>query len=590
MNLRGVRESGLAFALPTYAFIVSMVAIVLTGVARCADGSCGPTDAPDPMAVGVGGLGIFVLLRAFASGASALTGVEAIANGVSAFRPPQARNAAQTLGILGVLAIMFFLGVSFLAVRMTRCPSRRESVPLSQIARVAFPDGSPSGFMYYAVQGTTVAILVLAANTAFQGFPRLAALLAHDRFARASSPPRRPLVYSNGILVLAAVAAAADLDLPRRRRRPHPPLRRRRFHGLHALAGRHGPVLATDPRAGWRPARPSTASGLLHRHRHRRRHLDEVRRGGVDGDRRDSAAVVLVSLGIHRHYAKLVRRLRAGTGAARTAGIPRNQVVLVTDALDVAAEGALWYARSVTDDPIRALHVPTRHTDPGIRPRWFRFAGPKPRLEVFPDQDAVVEELWKLPRGDRDVVTVVVPEQFRRASLISAARRPSFRLKLRLLAEPGVVVTDVPAISDRHGPEGRTPARLVTRVLISDVNAASMRAVNYAKSLGVPDTRAVFFAADHDEADDLEREDGCGGSPLSLEISDAPYRDIGEPLLRYLRELTAEQDVAVNVVMPELVFRGWRRLLHNQRALYIKRLLLFEPRVILTSVPYQLFR
>src|SRR5206468_2338460 len=131
---------------------------------------------------------------------------------------------------------------------------------------------------------------------------------------------------------------------------------------------------------------------------------------------------------------------------------------------------------------------------------------------------------------------------------------------------------------------------LVVRVLVSGVNAAFMRAVNYARSLGVEDTRAVFFAFDSREARALQREWGEAGIAVPIEVTDAPYRDIGEPLLRYLRGITADPSVAVNVVMPEVVLHGWRRLLHNQRALYIKRLLLFEPHVILSSVPYQLFR
>src|SRR6185436_15512908 len=208
-NLRGVRESGLAFAIPTYAFIASMLALVLVGGARCSAGECGPAVAPQPMTIGVGAIGLFVLLRAFASGSTALTGVEAIANGVSAFRRPQSRNAARTLGILGVLAITFFIGVSYLTIEMHAVPNEGGYPSLvSQIARVVFPAGSPSSFMYYAVQASTVAILVLAANTAYQGFPRLAALLARDRFfPRQFTNLGDRLVFSNGIVVLAAVAA-----------------------------------------------------------------------------------------------------------------------------------------------------------------------------------------------------------------------------------------------------------------------------------------------------------------------------------------------------------------------------------------------
>jgi len=591
-NLRGVRESGLAFALPTYAFIASMLALVVTGAVRCADGSCGPTVDSDPMTVGVGGLSALVVLRAFASGSSALTGVEAIANGVSAFRRPQSKNAAQTLAILGLLAVTFFLGVSYLAVQMHAVPSADGNPSLiSQIARVTFPAGSATGFLYYVVQGTTMAILVLAANTAYQGFPRLAALLAHDRFApRQFTNLGDRLVYSNGVLILTGIAAFliwiyhADVDS----------LIHLYVVGVFTAftlsqAGMVRYWRRTRDR-GWRRRATVNAVGAA---------ATGVVTAVVIWTKFAAGAwmviaaiplLVLVFLGVRRHYGRLARRLRAGTSAAHGAGVPHNQLVVVADALDVAAEGALWYARSVTTEPIRALHVPTRHADAGIRPRWFRFAGPDVRLEVLPSQDAVLEELWKLPRGDRDVVTVVVPEQFRGRSLLGATARPSFRLKLRLLSEPGVVVTAIPAITDRRTPEGRTPASLVARILVTELNAASMKAINYTASLGIPDSRAVFFAPDDDEAETLRQEWLAEGISMPLEVVDAPYRDLGKPLLHYLRTLTAPGDVAVNVVLPELVVHGWRRALHNQRALYVKRLLLFEPHVILTSVPYQLFR
>jgi hypothetical protein len=117
-----------------------------------------------------------------------------------------------------------------------------------------------------------------------------------------------------------------------------------------------------------------------------------------------------------------------------------------------------------------------------------------------------------------------------------------------------------------------------------------MRALAYADSLGVEDTRVVTFAFDEEEADRFQREYVRAGLTLPVDLHEAPYRDIGTPLLRYLRRLTDDPDTVVNVVMPEVVVRGWARVLHNQRALYIKRLLLFEKHVILSSVPYQLFR
>jgi hypothetical protein len=304
--------------------------------------------------------------------------------------------------------------------------------------------------------------------------------------------------------------------------------------------------------------------------------------------------LVACFLGVNRHYRRFARRLAVGSDAVRAAGAPRNRVLLWVESIDVATEGALWYARRISNGSLRALHVPGRGCDSGIRPRWFDFANGEPRLEVLGAEEgrshAVLEEIWKLPRGEADFVTLVVPEQFRKRSLVSAAGRTSFRLKLRALSEPGIVVADVPAVTKLKGPEGHTPTRLVVRVLISDLHAGSMRAINYAHSLGVDDTRAVSFAFDTDEARALERGWPRAGTALPLDLSEAPYRDIGTPLLAYLRSLTADPDTVVNVVMPEVVVRGRARILHNQRALYIKRLLLFEPHVILSSVPYQLFR
>ncbi len=120
------------------------------------------------------------------------------------------------------------------------------------------------------------------------------------------------------------------------------------------------------------------------------------------------------------------------------------------------------------------------------------------------------------------------------------------------------------------------------------MNAASLRALVYARSLGFKETKAVSFAFDEDDARRVESDWRRFPTALPLEVVDAPYRDIGKPLLAYLRGITADPDAVAVVVMPELAARGVDRLLHNQRALYLKRLLLFEPRVILTSVPFQL--
>jgi len=597
VNLRGVREAGLLFALPTYGFICAVYAAIGTGLARCASGTCPHATVPHPLAAGTGTVTLLILLRAFSSGASALTGVEAIANGVNAFRRPHGRNAAATLLILGSIAITMFVGVSWLATHMHALPTETGTPSvLSEIARAVFPSSSMLGFLYWVVQVMTLAVLVLAANTSFQGFPRLAALLARDRFfAHQFTNLGDRLVFSNGILVLTGIACAL----------------------LWAYNASVDSLIHLYVIGVFTAFTLSQAGMVRYWHRsgepgwHRRALINTVGASAtclvtlivVWTKFAEGAWLVIVAipllvvtfLGINRHYRRFARRLRAGVSAVAAAGIPENETLVVAESIDVATEGALWYAKQISrPGHLRALHVPGSRTDTGIRARWWDLAGESLPLEVLLPEEgratAVLEEIWRLPRGDNGYVTVVVPEQFRRASLLSAASGTAFRLKLRLLSEPGVVVTDVPAVSPSSRPEGHLPKRLLVRVLVNGVHAGSMRAVNYALSLGVEDTRAVTFAFDETEAGSFVADWQAAGAPVPLELSDAPYRDIGTPLLAYLRELTADPDTVVNVVMPEIVVRGWARVLHNQRALYVKRLLLFEPHVILSSVPYQLFR
>ncbi len=596
-NLRGVREAGILFALPTYGFITAIFVTIGTGIGKCATSGCPHAIAPHPLAAGTGAVGLFVILRAFSSGSTALTGVEAIANGVNAFRRPHGRNAAATLLVLGTVAITMFLGVSWLAVHTHAVPTRTGTPSvLSQIARAAFPASSAVGFMYWTVQILTLAVLVLAANTSYQGFPRLAALLARDRFfARQFTNLGDRLVFSNGILVLTAISAGllwaynANVNS----------LIHLYVIGVFTAftlsqAGMVRYWLRTrDP--GWAHRVPinvvgAASTGLVT--------VIVIWTKFAEGAWLVIIAIpllVLLFLGINRHYRRFGRRLSVGVSAVQLARKPSNEVLLWVESIDVATESALWYARRISGDrPIRALLAPGRHTDPGIRPRWWDFAQEEPKLEVLETDEgrmqALLEEVWRLPRGESDFVTVVIPEQFKRQSFFSAAGRTSFRLKLKLLSEPGVVVTDVPVVSSQRGPEGHTPKKVVVRVLLANIHAGAMRAIGYARSLGIEDVRAVSFAFDEEEARAFREQWLRAGIALPLDLSEAPYRDIGTPLRAYIRELTAEPDTVVNLVMPEMVVRGSARLLHNQRALYIKRVLLFEPHVILSSVPYQLFR
>src|SRR5579862_5425047 len=589
-NLRGVRETGILFALPTYAFVSSIFLLLFVGIGKCAVSSCPHATVSHPMAVGTGAITIFVLLRAFSSGSTALTGVEAIANGVNAFRRPHGKNAAQTLAVLGVIAITLFLGVSYLAVHVHALPSSTDSV-VSQIARAVFPAGSAGSFMYYAVQGLTLLVLILAANTSFQGFPRLSALLARDRFApRQFTNLGDRLVFSNGMLVLATVAGLLLW------------IYNANTNNLIHLYVIGVFTAFTLSQAGmvrywfrtrgakWRPratvnAVGAAATGLVT--------IIVVYTKFTEGAWLVTVAIpILVAgmLGIRRHYDRFARKLKAGTAAVAAAPVVDNTTLLLVETLDDATREALWYTRTVAPSGFRAVHVPTKTADPGIRARWFRFDDSVPPLEVLDPSDgatdALLEQVWRLPRGESEFVTVVIPELYRRRSVLDQIHRPlELSLKLRLLAEPGVVVTDVPLL---RGASSALPKRLAVRVIVNEVNAASMRAMNYVRSLEVADARAVHFSYDGDDAAHIRRAWAHEGPPLPLDVDEAPYRDIGLPLLAYIRELTADGETAVLVVMSELVTRGWRRLLHNQRALYVKRLLLVEPGVILASVPYQI--
>jgi amino acid transporter len=201
-NLRGIRESGKLFAAPTYLFMVSILGMVGYGMAGTIFDFLPEAPFP-PHPPGLEGVGLFLLLRAFGQGCTALTGVEAVSDGVPAFRPPEAHNARIVLTWLGAILITMFLGITYLAYDLGVTPSRTETV-VSQLGRRVFGEG----VLYYGIQAVTMMILLLAANTSFADFPRLSFFLARDRFIpRQFSNQGDRLVYSNGILILGGLAS-----------------------------------------------------------------------------------------------------------------------------------------------------------------------------------------------------------------------------------------------------------------------------------------------------------------------------------------------------------------------------------------------
>jgi amino acid transporter len=601
-NLRGVRESGLLFAVPSYAFIVAIFATVILGLGQCLTGC--PVAEPVPplpgLAMAEGAVGLFVLLHAFSSGSTALTGVEAIATAVPAFQRPQSKNARQTLMLMGVIAVAMFLGISYLASRAHVTVSAHRSV-VAQIAHAVF-GGGPS---FLLVQIFTTAILVLAANTSYQAFPRLLAILARDRYVPGQfSNMGDRLVYSNGVLVLAVLASLLIWA----------------FHAnLEKLIQLYVVGVFTDFTL--------SQTGLVrHWIRRRRESPDPSRRWWVRPSLNAVGAlctgmvlvitvvtkfthgawivvatipVLMVGLVfVNRHYEGIRAHVRRW--AVKPQADAENHVLLLVPDASPAVAEALGWVRSVRPREVRAVYCPRGEPDPDIRTRWADLSrGTGPDLEMLPPDNGSVlqqvrQEVRSTSRDEGHFDTVVVPEMIDKPGVgYLLGHRDLIRLKAGLLQEQRVVVTDVPVQMEGGAPVGvdslpLIPQRTVALVFVAGVNDAVTRAVNYARSLNASETRAVFFAFDPKDAPPIQEEWGARKMGIPLDVVEAPFRDLQPPMLAEVRRYTARTDTVVSVVMPEIVTGKWRHLLlHNQTPLFVKRLMLFEPRVVLSSVPYQ---
>ncbi len=603
-NLRGTRESGTLFAVPTYGFVVSILVLIVIGLAQCLAG-CPATESVEPIhnaATAAGAIGLFAILKAFSSGATALTGVEAISNGVPAFRRPQARNAASTLAVMGIIAISMFLGISWLATHVGgTVASDERSIP-AQIAYAVF-DG---GLGFYVVQFFTAAILILAANTAYQDFPRLSSILARDRYMPRQFMNRGDrLVFSNGILVLAVTSSimifAFEADLSR--------LIQLYVIGVftsftlsqsgmivHWLRERlKGPAAAR----GWRRSivinvvgAISTGVVLI---------VVTVTKFAAGGwlSMLFMAILVVMFVSIHRHYTAVARQLRRG--AVRVGEIGVNHLVLVVRDLDPAVAEALGAIRSIRPTELRIVY-PVRDVDDDVpfelQEEWRAFSGGAPRLEPLAlGTDSLLVALRgfvrTIQRGPSDFVHLMIPEIVQGSLVRYLVRRIGLiRLKAGLLREPNIVVSDVPVVvraGEHVGVDARPliPSRTVAIVFVSSVHDGTRRAVNYAETLEAAETRAVYFELDPEEASHIQQE--WGEMRIPLDIVEAPFRDLSRPMLDEVRRFTSKPGTVAIVVLPELIVSTWLHLpLHNQNALFVKRLFLFEPNVILSSVPYSL--
>lgn len=594
MNLRGTKESGALFAVPTYFFVVSVLIMLVIGIAKCGLGTCPQSDTV-PFLERSGELGLFLILRAFASGATALTGVEAIANGVPAFqgrRPAdQARNAATTLALLGGLAITMFIGITYLAHATGAVPSEHKSV-LAQIADAAF--GGGVGFI--AVQIATALILIMAANTAYQDFPRLASILAKDRFLPRQFINRGDrLVFSNGVVMLAVAASAlivgyhADVS---------------RLIQLYVLGVFTSFTLSqTGMVLRWRRLRPEGW----------RRNAIMNGVGAVTtalvfcvvlitkaphGAWIVVVAVILLVLlfrAIHRHYASVAAQLRRPEERPARAGGTRA-IVLVAR-LDAAAMRAVGYAIAMRPLEVRAIHIAQGEDGHALAAAWEARRLTVPLTVVAGKGNDLVEPvrtaIEDIRRSPDEFVSIIVPEAYARAGrrqLLS--RRSTLLLKAALLFERRVVVTDLPTIGAAALAErgAIAPTRITAVVLVSAVHNATLRALEYARSLSPTDLRAVMFNVDAEDTDRVLHDWIDNVDDIPLEAVDSPYREVTKPVLAYARRLReGRPDLVVSIIVPEFVVRRWwHQPLHNQTALAIKYAVMFEPNVLLTSVPFHL--
>jgi amino acid transporter len=594
-NLRGVKEASTIFALPTYLFVITVLAMLVAGFARCVDGTCPiAISAGAPIEPVVGSVGLFLILRAFASGATALTGVEAIANGVQAFRTPKSENAARTLAVMGVISITMFLGISTLArafaVRISEGTIDRYGTVISQIGRAAFGDGV--GF--YFLQVFTAAILVLAANTAYQDFPRLSEILARHRLMPRQFRNRGDrLVFSNGIITLAVLSSVL----------------------LVVFEAQVSRLIQLYVVGVFTAFTLSQAGMVRHWVRSREAHwrrsvvingVGAVVTGLVLGvvavvKFRHGAWIVLVAiplfvggmLGIRRHYLGVAQQLRALPVGATLR--PTRMVVLVAHP-DERTDRALRYATMVRAAVVTCVHA-EEDGSAAFTGAW-NATHPDHRLEVISGDRSISGRILDRVRRERDehpgsTITVVMGDRANNRWVDALSHRHSLAIKARLLFEPGVVVTDLNVLrrSRRTALAPLPIARVEQVVLIADLTRPIREALTYAQSLGTPVT-AVHIDTDAEASERVVRHwTSADEYPFPLEVVPSPYRRIVPPLVGYLRERRrrALPGTLICAVIPEFIVPGrLAQVLHNQTGLAIKSALAREAGIAVTSVPFHL--
>ncbi|GAA2967550.1 APC family permease [Actinokineospora diospyrosa] len=479
INLRGIRESGAAFAIPTYAFMAGIILMIGFGLFRglVLDDNLRAESADLQINAEHGELAglalVFLVLRAFSSGCAALTGVEAISNGVPAFRKPKSKNAATTLLLMGLFAVVMLMGLIVLAqltqVRIAEDPATQlvnappgyeQKTMVAQVAAAVF-DGFPLGFFFITV--VTALILVLAANTAFNGFPVLGSILAQDRYLPRQLHTRGDrLAFSNGIIGLAGFAIVL--------------------------------VIAFDAEVT---------------------RLIQLYIVGV------FVSFTMSQTGMIRHWNRLLARESDPVERRR---MRRSQAI---NAFGLALTGSVLVVVLITKFLLGA---------------WIAIAA--------------MAGIYLVMTGIRRHYDRVADE------LARAEGEDAFVL----------------------------PSRIHTIVLVSKLHLPTRRALAYARATRPDVLEAITVNVDDVDTKKLVGEWEKEGFSVPLKVIESPYREITKPVLDYVKRVRTDnpRDV-VTVFIPEYVVgRWWEQVLHNQSALRLKGRLLFQPGVMVTSVPWQL--
>ena len=593
-NLRGLRESSTIFMVPTYLFIISIYAVVGFGIFRyfvLHETQLAPTTNTLP-AQALEPLTILLILKAFAAGCTALTGVEAISNGVPAFRPPESSNAARTLGTMAAILITMFLGITFLTQLYPIVPEADHETIISQLGRTALGEGPA----YWFLQASTTLILILAANTSYADFPRLSSIIARDGylphiFIRIG----QRLVFSTGIVALTVLSIVLVVTYGAS------------THNLIPLYAVGVFISFTLSQAGmvqhWRKLRApgwkrsmvinavgATATAVVA--------AVIIQSKFLEGAWQVVGLIPILILGftlIHRHY--VAYREQVSLGSDGQPIVRPNVIVLPIEKMNHAAERTLEFAQTISGE-LRVVHVKTspeedqallaecRRRD--LQLELLDDGRHSVRLTLLDYVDRVGNE-----RPDARVV-LVVPERAPRHiwNLLTYNRIP-LGWKLSLLFQPKRIVVDVPyddRFEQHH--EHDQPHRNMIIIPVARVDRSTLRTLRFAETIQ-GHKMAVYVNTTPEEAEAIQREWKAVGDSLPLQLIESPFRSVTGPLSKYIDRVSAENpDSNVVVIIPEIVpKRRIHLLLHNQTVSVLKWMLLFRPRNrILISVPFHLER